>query len=178
MALLRRDLPWARELVRQRLGAQLRQFGDTEDFLHDAVVEVLTFSPRFLVTSAEAFRRILAVVVENTLRDRHEYFTRKRRDRAREQPLTDTVLCLDVRSRTPGPGTQAGRAEEQAWLRLALEMLVPDDREIIVRREWDGASFAALGEHFGIAENAARMRFQRALGRLADQVERLRRGEV
>jgi RNA polymerase sigma-70 factor (ECF subfamily) len=178
-ALLQRDLPWIRDRIRQRLGQGLRQHGNTDDFLHEAVVEVMSYSPRFLVGSRDLFRRIVAIVVENTLRDKHEFFTRKRRDRAREQPFTDSVLCLDASARAAtSPSAAAGRSEEQAWLQLALELLDPDDREIIVRREWDGEPFAAIGQRLGIAENAARMRFQRALGRLADGVERLRRGEV
>jgi DNA-directed RNA polymerase specialized sigma24 family protein len=45
-------------------------------------------------------------------------------------------------------------------------------------RQWDGLSFGDVGERLGIAEDAARMRFQRALGRLARLVQRLRAGEL
>lgn len=178
--LLRRDLPWIRARVRQRLGGGLRQGGDTEDYLHEAVVEVLRYSPRFLVGSGDAFRRLLTQIVENMLRDRHEFFTRGRRSRAAEAPLPDeSVLCLDARARTATSASQfASRREEEAWLRLALELLAPEDRDIIVLREWQGLAFAAVGAQLGIEENAARMRFQRALGRLARQVSRLRAGEL
>ena len=51
-----------------------------------------------------------------------------------------------------------------------------DDRDLIVLREWSGESFAAIGARFGVPENTARMRFSRAVGRLATQVDLLRRG--
>ncbi|MEZ5964404.1 MAG: sigma-70 family RNA polymerase sigma factor [Planctomycetota bacterium] len=178
--LLRLNLPWIRGRVRQRLGEGLRHGGDTEDFLHEAVVEVLHYSPRFLIGTAAAFRRLLAQIVENTMRDRHDFFRRVRRSRAAEAPLPDdSVLCLDARARTATSASQfAAKREEEAWLRLALELLEPDDRDIIVRREWQAAPFAAIGDELGIEENAARMRFQRALARLARQVARLRSGEI
>jgi RNA polymerase sigma factor (sigma-70 family) len=165
--------------VRVRLGDALRQAGDTEDFLHEAVVEVLRYTPRFLVGDADAFRRLLTQIVENMLRDRHDFFARGRRSRAREAPVPeDSVLCLDARARTVTSASRyAERREEEAWLRLAMELLEPDDRNVIVLREWQGLAFAAIGAEFGIAENAARMRFQRALARLAQQVSRLRNGE-
>lgn len=177
--LLQRDLEWIRRRVRQRLGGALRQHGETNDFLHDAVLEILDYTPRFLVPSRDSFRRLVARIVENVMRERHEFYGRMRRDRARQAPLPeDSVLCLDPRASTrSSPSQQASRSEEEAWLRLALDLLEPEDRDVIVLREWAGESFGAIGARLGIAENAARMRFSRALGRLADRVEALRRGE-
>lgn len=174
--LLRRNLQWVRDRVRHRLGDALRRAGDTEDYLHEAVVEVLRYTPRFLVGDAGAFRRLLTQIVENMLRDRHDFFARGRRNRASEAPLpADSVLCLDARARTSTSVSQhAARQEEEAWVRLAMELLDPEDRDVIALREWQGLSFAAIGAQFAITENAARMRFQRALARLAQQVTRLR----
>ena len=177
--LLRLHLPWIRERVHQRLGRALRQRGDTDDFLHEAVLEVLRYTPRFLVGDGDAFRRLLGRIVENMLRDQHEFFARQRRALAREDPLPDdSVLCLDARARTAtSPSQAAARDEEQTWLRLALELLAPEDRDVIVLREYERLAFAEVGARLGVAENAARMRFQRALARLAAVVEKLRRGE-
>lgn len=178
--LLQRDLPWIRRRIQQRLGESLRDHGNTDDFLHEAVVEVLRYTPRFLVSDATTFRKLMTQIVENMLRERHEYYGRMRRDRARQVPLpSDTVLYLDALGHTAtSPSQHAARVEEEAWLRLALDLLAPDERELIVLREWGGITFGEIGERLGIAENTARMRFARALGRLADRVESLRRGEV
>lgn len=178
--LVQRDLPWIRQRVRQRLGDALRQHGDTEDFLQEALLDILAYTPRFVPVDGDSWRSLVTQIVENQLRGQHEFYGRLRRDRARQQPLPDdSVLLLDPRKRTATtPGGRAVRNEEEAWLRLALDLVDPDDRDVIVMREWAGKSFAEIGTQLGIGENAARMRFQRALGRLADQVERLRRGQV
>ena len=42
-------------------------------------------------------------------------------------------------------------------------------------REWEGWSFADIAKEFGLSEDAARMRFQRILPKLARNVEKLRR---
>lgn len=178
--LVRRDLPWIRHRVRQRLGDALRQHGDTEDFLQEAILDILAYTPRFVPVDGDSWRGIVTQIVENQLRGKHEFYGRLRRDRARQQPLPDdSVLLLDPRRRTATtPSQRAVRNEEEAWLRLALDLVDPDDRDVIVMREWAGKAFAEIGSDLGIGENTARMRFQRALCRLADQVEALRRGQI
>jgi len=63
-------------------------------------------------------------------------------------------------------------------VQLALELLADGDREIILLRQWEGLPFATVGEQLGIAEDAARMRFERALARLARTVQQLRSGQL
>lgn len=178
--LVQRDMPWIRARVRQRLGDALRQHGDTDDFLHEAVVDILNYTPRFLAADRDVFRRLVTRIVENTLRGQSEFYSRLRRARGRAVPLPDdSVLDLDVQRRTgTTPSQHAVRNEEEAWLRLALDLVEPEDRDVIVMREWNAESFADIGARLGIPENTARMRFARALGRLAAQVEALRRGIV
>ena len=126
------------------------------------------------------FRRLVTRIVENTLRGQSEFYSRMRRDRGRAVALPDeVVLELDVRRRTgTTPSQHAARSEEEAWLRLALDLVDPEDRDLIVLREWNGEAFADIGARLGVPENTARMRFSRAVGRLAAQVEALRRGVV
>jgi len=173
-------MPWIRARVRQRLSVQLRQHGDTDDFLNEAVLDILGWMPRFLTPGREVFRRLVARIVENSLRGKAEFYNRMRRDRARLAPLPDdSVLELDASRRTATtPSQHASRQEEEAWLRLAMDLIDPDDRDVIVMREWNQEAFAAIGEKLGINENTARMRFGRAVARLAEQVEALRRGAV
>lgn len=175
--LVRRDLPWLRQRVRARLGDELRQLAETEDFLQEIVIDILDYAPRFVADGA-TFRRIVARIIENTLRSRHQFHHRLRRDRGRQQAApSDTVLELDPARRTAtSPSQFASRNEEEAWLHLALDLIEPGDRDVIVMREWDQQSFVAIGEALGVPENTARMRFARALRRLADRVAALRRG--
>jgi RNA polymerase sigma factor (sigma-70 family) len=97
----------------------------------------------------------------------------------REQALpSDSVLLLDAPMRSvTEPPSRADDDEQRQWLRLAVELLDPDDRHAIRGRDWDGLSFPELGERLGIGEEAARERYQRALPKLAKKLDQLRRGQ-
>lgn len=180
--LLQRDLPWIEELVRRRLGPKLRAREETVDLVQDAMVAILRDGPRFVVRDQGGFRALVARLVENQIRDRHRWHQRDRRspDRESSRPAADdSVIALDAHHPSPdSPSEHAARREEEDLIRLALDLLDPDDRQAIVLREFDDLPFAEVGARLGVAENAARMRFQRALPRLARVVERLRAGRI
>lgn len=176
--LLLQHLPWIEAQVRNRLGPVVRQDGETLDFVQEAMLDALRSGPRFVVESPDRFRALLLRIVENNVLDRVRYLQREQRDRRRHRgAASDSVLQLDepVRSVTD-PGDAASRNERVAWLQLALELLEPEDREAIRLREWDGLSFAEVGERLGVSEEAARKRYTRALPKLAQKVDALRRG--
>jgi RNA polymerase sigma-70 factor (ECF subfamily) len=175
--LIARDLPWIREHVHRRLGPGLRAHADTNDFVQDAFVEVLRTGPRFLVSDQEHFRALLARIVENVLRMRHRHLHRQRRDVAKEQRIGSGAV-LDLDGSQTRPSQAAIRSESESWLQLGLELLDAEDREVVLLRQWDGLSFTEVGQRLNIAEDAARMRFSRALARLARLVKRLRGGEL
>ena len=177
--LVKDHLPWIEARVRQRLTPVARRFGDTQDFVQEALLDVLRDGPRFVVDSPAGFRALLARIVENNLVDRVRYLQRDQRDYRRVRALpTDSVLMLDAPARSiTEPPLQADRNEQQAWLRLAVELLDPGDREVIRLRDWDGCSFPECAERLGSTEEAARKRYLRALPRLADKLELLRQGD-
>jgi RNA polymerase sigma-70 factor, ECF subfamily len=178
--LLAQDLPWIERRVRRRLGPLLHAKAETADFVQEAVLEVLRYTPRFVITDRGRFRALLARIVENVLRDQHDRFTAYRRALHRERPLpADSQLVLDPPVRgAPSPSQAAQREEWEAWIRLALELSAPEDRLIILLRQWDGVSFEEIGRGLGIAADAARMRYNRALARLAHQVCLLKGGKL
>jgi len=175
-ALVERHVPWIRARVRDRLGGRLREKAETQDFVHEAVVELLRHGPRFTVTSEDHFRALLARIVENVICDQHRWFETERRKTARERPLpTESVIDLDPRrAAAPTASATADRREREAWLRLGLELLKPEDREVLLLRNEEELSFEKVGERLGVSTDAARMRFERALARLGDVVARLR----
>ena len=61
---------------------------------------------------------------------------------------------------------------------MGLELLGASQREVIVLRDYDRVSWIEVGERLGIAEDAARMRYRRAVDRLSDVVAQLRRREL
>ena len=179
-ALLARNMPWIHAHVRRRMGAALRSKEESSDVVQDAVVEFLTHGPRFQIASESGFRRLLGRIVEHTLRDQHDWWTAQRRALSRERPLgPDTVLSLDCpRAPQADPGEQAARREWEEWIRLGVELLGGEERRIIILRQWEGRAFDAIGRELGCTEDAARMRFNRAMAHLAETVHALRAGAL
>ena len=178
--LLSRNLDWIRSRVHERLGSQLRARGTTGDYVQDVACEILTYIPNFVVEDGERFRGLVARIVENVLRDKSDWYLAKRRSMARERPLPkDTVLHLDLpRAKVVTPTTEAHRREQEAWVRLALELLDETDRLVLVSRDWEGLTFTAIGEKLGLSVDAAERRYKRAFERLALKVKAIRRGDI
>jgi len=163
---------WIRSRVRQRLGPKLREKNETVDYVQDVALDFLRYGPKIQISDSEHLRALLGRIIENNLAGDHHWWSRKRRDIARETPLpTDTILNLN---RACGPATAVDSNEREAWVRLGLELLEPDDRDVIVLRNYDGLAFAAIGGHLKISADAARMRYQRAVSKLGREVGKLR----
>jgi RNA polymerase sigma factor (sigma-70 family) len=179
-AIVERELPWLRQRVAQRLGEFLGAKAEVGDYLHDALLEFLRDAPRFQVRDEAQLRALLARVIENTLRDKNEWFRAKRRALRPTLGLPDdSVLDLHsgvVQSSTPSRGAE--RDERRAWVCLALELLEPEDRRLILARDYEGRSFAEIGTELGASPDAVRMRWNRAVGRLGQALVKLRSGAV
>ncbi|MCA8954819.1 MAG: sigma-70 family RNA polymerase sigma factor [Planctomycetes bacterium] len=179
-SLIHRHLEWVKGYVHRRLGNDLRRGGDTQDFVQDAMVQVLEYGPRFELADEDHFRRLLARIVENSLRVKHRHLHRQKRDIGREKEIgSGTVLSLDPpRDQATRPSAHADQNERIAWIRLAMELLPPLEREVLWLREMDGCSFEEIGERIGATPDAARMRFNRALPKLAKKVSELQKGRI
>ncbi|MBL8735623.1 MAG: sigma-70 family RNA polymerase sigma factor [Planctomycetes bacterium] len=179
-ALVELHLPWLREHVQRRLGPFLRRHGEAEDYLQDAVLDFLRDAPRFQVRDGAQLRGLLARVVENTLRDKNDWFRAKRRDLARSATVpSDSVLALDpALQRSTTPSRDATRNEIRDWVRLGLELLEAEERKVILAREYEDRSFVEIGAELGMTANAARMRWVRAVARLAEVMQQLKNGTL
>ena len=51
-------------------------------------------------------------------------------------------------------------------------------RQIVLAQDWDGLGFTQIASEQDLTPDAVRMRYQRALPRLADLIRRLERGEI
>jgi len=105
--------------------------------------EVLT---GWLYTSAH-FAAAKIVRTENRRRDREEQFMR--------EPISETAPETDWEKLRP-------------VLDETMHELKETDREAILLRYFENRPFAEIGEKFGLNENAARMRVERALEKLRD----------
>ncbi|MBL8727923.1 MAG: sigma-70 family RNA polymerase sigma factor [Planctomycetes bacterium] len=180
--LVEQEYGFVRDHVHRRLGPALRRDVDTQDVVQATMLHALRRAPRFLVSDREHLRGLFVRMVENTLRSAARHQQRQKRDPRREQPRAapadDTVLDLDVAATATDPGAAAAREDHRAWVRLALELLDADDREVIERRDYLGQSFVEIAADFGEAEDTVRMRHRRALPRLAAALIKLRQGRL
>lgn len=180
--LVQQERDFVAEQVHRRLGPLLRRQHDTQDIVQETMLHALRRAPRFLLSDRGHLRGLLVRMVENTLRSAASHQQRQKRDVRRERSAgaadADTVLDLDAADTATDPGAAAERADVRAWVRLALELLDADDREVIERRDYDEQSFAAIAEHCGEAEDTVRMRYRRALPKLAAAMTRLRQGRL
>lgn len=178
--LLERDLPWVKSYVLRRMGDLLRAKGDVDDYVQEAMIQALQYAPPFLMSDREQFRALLGRITENVLRDNVQKLRTGKRDVSRERATpTDTLLPLDPPAMAvTRPSQVAARNEERQWVRLAIDLLEPEERNLVLWREWEGLAFAEIAGRLGVQEDAARMRFTRALPKLARKVRQLRRGEL
>ena len=149
------------ELVRRHVNlvysAALRQVNGDAHLAQDVAQTVFTDLARkaaslarratltgWLYTSAH-FAAAKIVRTENRRRDREEKFMR--------EPISETAPEVDWEKLRP-------------TLDDAMHELKEADREAILLRYFENRAFAEIGEKFGLNENAARMRVERALEKL------------
>lgn len=174
--LVQENLGWAVEYVRRRLQPEMRGDADSLDFVQEAILS-LHRGPALEVKSESEFRALLSRVLDNDLRDRHRYLHRQCRDvRRAAGGASDTLFQHDPPAHSiTSPSMSVDRSEREAWIRLALEFLSPEDRQVLRLREWEELSFEEIGKQLGVSADAARVRYHRALPKLARKVAGLRR---
>jgi RNA polymerase sigma factor (sigma-70 family) len=189
-ALLARHIGPLHQFVRTQLAGDLRRLrneADSMDMVQAAAVRVLEYTPAFIPENGRQFHRLLRKIVVNDLRNRLRAPRVVRREPGPDpgrDPFGDSVL--DLRSTAPSswlPDRAADAAERRietrAWARLALEFL-PDelDRRLVLLAAVEEWSWKEIGAELGWSQDAARMRFQRLLPKLANQIRVLSEGRI
>ena len=85
--LLERNLSWLHGYVRQRMGGKLRERLESVDFVQGVAMDVLQYSPRFVVADEAQFRALLGKMLENNLAQKNAWLRAAKRDQDRENPL-------------------------------------------------------------------------------------------
>ncbi len=178
--LLRHLMPWVEQRVRKRLGQQLRAREETQDLVQQTMIDFLDYAPRTVIEDGQHLRALLARIVENAIRGRHDHHSAQLRAMQREVRWPG-----DTRSMAPMAGDSRDRPsfaaqfnEESALVQLALELVDDESHDIILRRLWSRDSFEQIGKSLSISADASRMRFHRAVARLSGCVEKIRQGEL
>lgn len=154
--------------IRMMLGAEARRIADSGDVLQSALLEVLVRFDDFELRDEKRFLRWMTTIARNRIRGK----VSRRREMSFEALARSTAGVLDEPGSENSPLEAAVRNEELLLLTEALENLSEDQRTAIELRSLEGLAFAEIGARLGIAENAARMRFHRALTELGCVLER------
>ncbi len=168
--LMVRDAEWIRSFVRRKLSPPVRRHADSMDVVQEAFARALDALPRIRVSDKRKFRALMGTIVARRIAS--WAVSPKVKQHA------DLGSTLDLDGAATAPEVAAERGEEAAWVRLAVQLLEENDRRVVQMRHFDELSFAEVGIAIGVSEDAARMRFGRAMKRLTDQVLRLKAGRV
>jgi RNA polymerase sigma factor (sigma-70 family) len=178
--LLERHRPWLWKYVSRHMSAGQRAFETSEDVVQDVLRRLLEQGPAFIPQDEDQFRRLVATVVLNHLRNRHDWIHAAKRSPGQGKAQdSDAISRIGVAAHSKhSPSRIAARREEEGFLHLALTLIDPEDAQVIRLKEWQGSSYAAIGQELGVAEGTARMRFRRAVQRMGAMAKRLMEGNL
>lgn len=157
-------------MLERRIDPALRKRLEPAEVLQEAFLAAQYKWRRFRAApSAMTPHAWLYRVVLDTLIEIWRKQSRDRRNPAREMPWPEQSsiqLGLGLLNSGTSPSEAFARKELQERMRHALEGLGPRDREILWMRHYDDLSFSEAAAVLGITENAATVRYVRALKRL------------
>ena len=134
----------------------------TSDLVQKTIVDAWHHFPRFKGQSPAHLRAWLrAILTHAALNDR-------RRQRAARLENGSAQKVIDTGT---SPSQAAQRNASHQALDAALGQLSERHRTVVHLRVWDQWSFAEIGDHLGISEDAARMLYGRAITRLRESVK-------
>jgi len=176
--LLEQNLEWMRDHIRREISPKVRRKLDTMDVVQDGVVRLLKYGPKFAPENQAQFRALISTILLTAFRDRIDHLQAGIRDMDRERGFPDRGLSrMDFLERSvTRPDAASERNEMQEWIQLGLELLDPDDRKVIRLRQFEQHSYAEVAEIMDLPNSdTARMRFNRALPKLADKIKEMQR---
>lgn len=159
-------------LVRLRMGVQLRTRESVSDLVQDAYLEALRTFDRFAPAGPRGFYRWLSQIVEHKIVDAHRrHFGAACRD-ARRQVALEGGAADDAarKNRFDSPSAVLLRSESCKQVRDALDRLPEDYRRVIELRQFQMLSSAEVGEVMDRSPEAVRALLVRALKRLAREI--------
>lgn len=181
-ALLADVLPWLQREVSKALGDQPRGAQDSTDLVQTAVLNFLTWGPRFVPQSGAQFRALMKRIATNELIDQRRRLGRTGGGRH----LDSFVNTANPLSGFAAPSLSAQRPsgaaeqhEEEEWVRLALQFLPAEDRYLLLASEVENLDWAAIARELGLASaDAARVRGSRLKPKLANLLRQLKVGRM
>jgi len=140
----------------------LRRFLESTDVVQETWRGALRGLADLRVTQDADLLSWLAKIATNEIRDQLDRVHAQRRAPEREQAISDAGR-IEVADRTPGPVSEAQRAELAALVDGAIAELADDYREAIVLRDYCGVEWPEIAARLGRpTPQAAQQLHQRA----------------
>lgn len=169
-----------RRIVRLRLGRGLREAVESGDILQETFIHAVRSFENFEVREEASLIQWLSRIAERQIIAQHDYFVAKKRDRKKNVPLqgrgdasSDGSFEISFPDDQTRPLERIENAEERGIVEACLDELSEEYRELILLRNYAGASWESVAEETGRpSPAAARMMHARAmveLGRLVRQ---------
>ncbi|MFN0008883.1 MAG: RNA polymerase sigma factor [Planctomycetota bacterium] len=160
-----------RRIVRLRLGARLRETVDSGDILQETFMAAVRSLESFEMREEASLINWLSRLAERQIIAAADYHGAKKRDQRRNVSLTsslDSSQSLRTSTmpddRAPLPLDATASEEEQRIVEECLHALPEEYRELILLRNYAGASWETVAEETGRpSAAAARMMHARAL---------------
>lgn len=142
----------------------LRDPATAQDVVQDVFIALVRSAPRLELR--RTLRAYLATAVANRVRDHY-----RRQARERLTPLED---ASHIAAGSEGPVQMVIRSDEMRRLRLAVEELPYEQREVVMLRVHAGMKFREIARHQNVSLKTAISRYQYGL----DKLRSILNGEV
>ncbi|MFH0799660.1 MAG: sigma-70 family RNA polymerase sigma factor [Pseudomonadota bacterium] len=162
------------KIVTFRMGAGLRGKTESMDIVQSVMIKAIRDIDAFDTGSESKFINWLAKIVENTIRDKVDYFAAEKRRAASEIPIVsgadeDMAGITDIPDKiSPTVTQEVENREKLAILSDALNQIKDSHREAIILRDYAGMTFKEIGELTDSTEDAARMLYVRSMDEVTD----------
>jgi len=181
--LFERDYGHVKRIVRHRIGPELRAAYESDDVLHEALIEAIRSFDSYEIREDAGLIDWLAGIVEHRVKALVRHGRAAKRDRGAEialdhirSSISTGYLKLDLEHGAPGPDEEADQREQVSVLAHCLEQLEPKHRQVILLRLYESASWEDVAGTIGApSPDAARMLYAKARIALSQLVERYRR---
>ena len=155
-----------------RLDRRLSARVDVSDILQEVYLDVCGQINGYLENPAvEIYVWLRGITLERLFKVHRFHLGAKRRSVAREVSLlqeSSDNLADQVLAAGSSPSHSLRRQELRERVQQAVNRLRPDDREVILMRDFEGMSNGEVAQALHLSDSAATMRYGRALFRLKE----------
>ena len=172
--------PQVLQAVRRKMGSRLRRFQDSYDVVQGTLEEAFRQFKNFQWQGEGSFKYWLYTLARNRLRKDAHFYSAKKRGGGKLPGFLKTGRAGDGGFRPADTMTGSRLAqmnERKIRVRLAMDRLDREKREILELREYLGLSHMEIGQALRLEPDAARMRVVRAKEALVKAIMEVKQEE-